>query len=298
MVTTELEANHVSTNQTVCRLLIGNELRRAREAKGLNQDDAAKHIGVKVTKVSRLELGQTRVSVPEVKMLLEYYGDEQDHIDGLLTLARGANQRGRWDGYRASIPEWFRMYVDLESGAEEIKWVQAELVPGLLQIEDYTRAMLAEALAAAPDPDVVENQIQARIERQRMFLGAHAPAGAFVLSESCLHREVGNRDVMGAQLHHLVDTAQRKNVQIQVLPYKTQTYVVGVPFGFTMLTLGAPGIASPLDVVYVETFENATYFDDKDVVRSYGHQWRRMTAAALGPAESVDFIRKAAEQYK
>lgn len=285
------------TNQTVCRKLIGNELRHAREQKGFNQDEAADHIGAKVSKISRLELGQTRVSMPEVKMLLEFYEYAPEQVEGLLTLARGANQRGRWDGYRASIPEWFRMYVDLESGAEEIRWVQAELIPGLLQTEDYTRAIHAEALAAASEPETVENQIRTRIGRQQHLLGDSAPGASFVLSESCLHREIGGADVMRAQLDHLTTLAQLKHVQIQVLPYKTKTYVRGVPFAFTLLTLGAPGLASPLDIAYVETYDDASYIDEKDVVRSYASQWRRMTAAALGPAESIDFIREVAARY-
>jgi transcriptional regulator with XRE-family HTH domain len=287
----------MSTNQTVCRKLIGNELRHARELKGVNQEEAADHIGAKVSKISRLELGQTRVSMPEIKMLLEFYEYATEHIDGLLTLARGANQRGRWDGYRASIPEWFRMYVDLEAGAEEIRWVQAELIPGLLQTEDYVRAMHAEALAAADDPEVIESQIRTRIERQQRLVEDDAPTASFVLSESCLHRNVGGTEIMRAQLNHLAKLAQLKQIQIQVLPYRTKTYIRGVPFAFTLLTLGAPGLGSPLDIAYVETYDDASYIDDKDVVRSYASQWRRMTAAALGPAESVDFIREVAEHY-
>lgn len=287
----------MSTNQTVCRKLIGNELRHARELKGVNQEEAADHIGAKVSKISRLELGQTRVSLPEIKMLLEFYEYDTENIHGLLTLARGANQRGRWDGYRASIPEWFRMYVDLEAGAEEIRWVQAELIPGLLQTEDYTRAIHAEDLAASSQPEIIESQIRDRRERQEHLLHDDSPTASFVLSESCLHREVGGPEVMRTQLNHLADLAQLAHVQVQVLPYKTKSYVFGVPFAFTLLTLGAPGLTSPLDIAYVETYDDASYIDDKDVVRSYASQWRRMTAAALGPAESVDFIREVAAHY-
>jgi len=287
----------MSTNQTVCRKLIGNELRHAREQKGVNQDEAADHIGAKVSKISRLELGQTRVSMAEVKMLLEFYGHDPEHFDGLLTLARGANQRGRWDGHRASIQDWFRMYVDLEAGAEEIRWVQAELMPGVLQSEGYARAVHAEALAAARDPQVIENRIQERLERQRPLLDGDAPV-SFVLSESCLRREVGGAEVMRTQLTHLLELAQLRSVQIQVLPFSATTYVGGASYGFTLLTLGAPGIASPLDIVYVEDYHDASYIDDNEVVRSYANQWRRMTAAALGPAESMDFIREVAAHHK
>jgi transcriptional regulator with XRE-family HTH domain len=288
----------MSTNQTVCRKLIGNELRHAREEKGVNQDQAADHIGAKVSKISRLELGQTRVSMAEVKMLLEFYGHDPEHTDGLLTLARGANQRGRWDGHRASIQDWFRMYVDLEAGAEEIRQIHAELVPGLLQAEPYTRATHAQAIATAYDPNVVENQIQVRLERQRLLRGDNSPTVSFVLSESCVRREVGSAEVMHTQLAHLLELAQLKHVQIQVMPYKTKNYVGGMSHGFTLLTMSASGLASPLNIVYVETYDDASYIDDKGVVRDYASQWRRMTAAALGPAESADFIREVAAHYE
>jgi transcriptional regulator with XRE-family HTH domain len=287
----------MSTNQTVCRLLIGNALRRARESRELRLEDAAEHIGAKVSKVSRLELGQTRVTVAEVKMLLELYGYDSGRMAGLLALARGANQRGRWDGYRASVPEWFRMYADLEAGAEELCQVQVELVPGLLQVESYTRAVHAESLQAAGDREAVEDRIRHRLGRQHALATGASPAASFVLSESCLRRQVGDRETMRDQLTHLVALAELRHVQIQVLPFRTKSYVGGVSFGFTLLTLAAPGIESPLCIAYVESLGDARYADDKDVVREYTAQWRRLTAAALGPAESEDFIREVAEQY-
>lgn len=91
--------------------------------------------------------------------------------------------------------------------------------------------------------------------------------------------------------------AQLPNVQLQLLPSKTKTYTGTVSFSFSLLTIGAPGIASPLDFVYVENYDDARYLDEKDAVRTYGDFWRRLTAAALGPVESVDFIRAVAEQY-
>ncbi|MGW5643694.1 helix-turn-helix domain-containing protein [Saccharopolyspora sp. NPDC003762] len=287
----------MATNQTVCRLLVGHELRRAREAVDLKQEDAAEHIGAKITKISRLELGQTRVSLGDVKMLLEFYGDDPQHIEAMLALARNSNQRGRWEGYRAAFPEWFRMYVDLEEAAEDVRHVQAEIIPGILQVEPYIRTIHAEWPRHLSDGSA-EDSVMARKERQdKIFNRQDPPTVSFVLSESCLRRDVGGPAVMRAQLDYLADVAQQPNVQIQILPYKTKTYTGTVSFSFTLLTIGAPGIASPLEFAYVENYDDARYIDDKDAVRTYGDLWRRLTAAALGPGESVDFIRTAAKQY-
>lgn len=286
----------MSTNQTVCRLLIGNELRRAREQAGLKQDEPADHLGAKVSKISRLELGQTRVTVPEVKMLMEFYEADPTHTRGLLDLARGANQRGQWDGIRASLPNWFNTYVDLEAEAEEVRWIQAEVIPGLLQTEDYIRAIVADNLASNEDAGEIENHIVNRVQRRDVLHGEHPLSASFVLSESCLYREFGSPEVMRAQLHHLTELAQSRNIQIQVLPYRTKSPISGVSFGFSLLTVGAPGITSSLEIAYIETLADASFIDHKERVREYSGQWSRMTAAALGPSESVDFIREVAER--
>lgn len=287
----------MATNQTVCRLLVGNELRRIREERGLKQEDAAEHIGAKLSKISRLELGQTRVSVAEIKMLLEFYEDDPSHIQGMLDLARNANQRGRWEGDRAAFPEWFRMFVDLESDAEQILQVQAEIVPGILQIEPYIRAIHEGPTGRPAVQTDVDAHVRSRQERQRIFTRGNPPSLSFVLSESCLHRQVGGPETMKAQLDYLIEVAELPTAQIQVLPFKTKTYAATVSYAFTMLTLGAPGIASPLEIVYVESYDRGFYLDDKEAVRRYGDLWRHMTAAALGPAESLALLRDAAKLY-
>lgn len=287
----------MATNQTVCRLLIGNELRRIREEQGRKQEDGAEHLGTTVAKISRLELGQTHVAVAEIKMLLEFYGDDPRHIAAMLDLSRNANKRGHWKTQPTEWRQPFRLYVDLEHGAEDIRQVQAEVIPGLLQAEPYMRIIHSQAMMRVSDASVDDN-VMARLNRQKVFTRDDPPMISFVLSESCLRRQVGDHEVMRAQLDHLVTVAQLPNVQLQVLPYTTRTYPGAASFSFTLLDVGAPGIASPLRVVYVEDFDHARYLDDKGTVRAYGDLWRRLTAIALGPAESVEFIHAVAGQYQ
>ncbi|HEY6424713.1 MAG TPA: DUF5753 domain-containing protein, partial [Pseudonocardiaceae bacterium] len=213
-----------------------------------------------------------------------------------LTVARNTNQRGRWDGTRSVFPEWFRMYVDLEDGAEDIRQVQAEIIPGILQVEPYIRIIHADWPRTLSDSSI-EASVHARQERQKIFTEDDPPNVSFILSESCMRREVGGPEVMRAQLDYLTRVAQLPNVQLQLLPFKTRTYTGTVSFSFSLLTLGAPGIASPLDFVYVEDYDDARYLDDKNAVRAYGDLWRRLTAAASGPAESMDIIQAIAKQY-
>jgi transcriptional regulator with XRE-family HTH domain len=289
----------MAMNQTVRRLLVGNELKRTREARGLTQEKAGERIGSKPDHISRLELGQTRVRVAEVENLLKFYGDDEQHIEAITSIARGANSRGRWNGHRATFPEWFRMYVDLEGAAERIQQVQSEIIPGILQVEPYIRTIHAEWARSSDYGDrTVDDSVTARKERQEIFTRADRPSVSFVLSESCLRREVGGPEVMLAQLDYLVKVSRQRNVQLQILPSSTKTFTGSVSYPFTMLTIGAPGIASPLEFVYVENYDEARYLDDKDAVRAYGELWSRLTAAALGRRESQDFIRTVAEQYR
>ena len=288
----------MAMNQTVCRLLVGNELRRAREVREFTQEEVGERIGAKSDHISRLELGQTRVRVAEVEKLLEFCGADSQLIEVVANIARGANQRGRWTGHRAVFPDWFRMYVDLEAGAESIHQVSSEVVPGILQVESYIRTIRAEwPRSSAYGDKSVDDSVKARQERQRIFTQDNPPNVSFVLSESCLQRSVGGPEVMRAQLDYLLEVSTLPNIQLQMLPSKTKTYTGAVYYHFTMLTVGAPGIASPLEFVYVENYDDARYLDDKDAVRSYGDLWRRLTAAALGRNESQDFIRTVAEQY-
>jgi transcriptional regulator with XRE-family HTH domain len=289
----------MALNQTVCRLLVGNELRRTREARGLTQVEGGARIGATGDHISRLELGQTKVRVAEVEKLLEHYGDDPRHIEAITTIARGANSRGRWSGHRATFPDWFRMYVDLEAAAETIRQVAAEIIPGILQVEPYIRTIHAEGPRISTDTEQpVEEWVTARMERQRILTSGERPNISFVLAESCLHRTVGGPEVMAAQLDYLVKISRQRNIQLQILPSKTKTFTGAVSYPFTMLIIGAPGIASPLEFVYLENYDDARYIDDKSAVRAYGELWGRLTAAALGRKESQDFIRTAAEQYR
>lgn len=286
-------------NQTVSRLLVGNEIRRMREAAGLTQEEAAEPIGVSGGYLSKLELGQTRVRVAEVEKLLTGLGADAQHVDNIANLARGANRRGRWTGHRAAFPEWLRMYVDLEEGAEAIRQVMVEMIPGILQVEPYIRTIHAEWPRTPDDSgDPIENAVAARKERQQIFTRSDPPSVSFVLAESCLHRMVGDPTVMREQLDYLLDISQLHNVQLQILPNRTRTYSGAVSYPFTTLTIGAPGIASPLSFVYVENYDEARYIDDKPAVRRYDDLWNRLTAAALGPTESRDFIHTTNQQYR
>ncbi|WP_155375496.1 helix-turn-helix domain-containing protein [Catellatospora vulcania] len=273
-------------NPTIQRRRLGHALRRAREAAGRTQEEAGRTIDAAATKISRMELGQSGIKLHDLNTLLDFYGLGDEPADALRELARAGRQRGRWSG--RNVPDWFRQYVDLEAAASEVRWYQSEIVPGIMQTEDYIRAM------SPADPGKTDDHVALRKERQELLTRDDAPDFAVIISESALHRQVGGIDVMHAQLHHLARAAADQLITLQVLPFNASTYTTS-SFGFTLLRFEHDAGS---DVVYLEDYTNAYYLDDQETARVYSRLWSRLSAAALGPRESVRLIEQIADALR
>ncbi|MGP4018150.1 helix-turn-helix domain-containing protein [Saccharopolyspora sp. 5N708] len=280
---------------TVRRLQLGNELRHVRQKAGREQSEAAAALDCGIGKISRLELGQGGISKGDLKLLLEFYGVDPNEMQWMFELARTRSSRGRWGGYRSVFPEWFRMYVDLETDADDIRQVQGEIIPGILQTEAYIRAM--DTASARRESEDIDSNVAARQERQTILTQAKPATASFILSESCLRRQVGTVWVMREQLDRLSEVALQQNANLQVLPFDVETPGGGISFDFTMLRIPSNGIAADLEFVYVECLDDARYLDDKDAVATYARLWNQLQAAALSPKESLKVIRSVRKQY-
>ena len=189
-------------------------------------------------------------------------------------------------------PALVRQFVDLEADASEVWWYQAEVVPGILQTEDYIRAMKAGAQPRGTDAEV-DRVVRVRLER-RAILDQSQTSLHFILSESALRRNIGDAKVMRDQLLHLADMAQRPNVELRVLPFDAQT--IGAAWAsFTILRLDHD---AELDVVYLENYTDADYLDRPDAVRAYSILWSRLRAAASEPVESRNLIVLIADELR
>lgn len=281
---------------TVRKLQLGNELRRLREDAGRTSTEAAKVIDADVSKISRLEQGQSGIAVGDLKLLLDLYGTDAALAEFLTALSRGNRERGRWTGHRAAFPEWFRRYVDLEADAEDIRWAEIEVVPGVLQTEAYMRALFVGA-APLNGPADVNQAVQTRLERQAILMRADPPTLSFALSESCVRRVVGGPAVMAEQLEHLCAIAERPHVQLQLRPFDAVS-TAGVEYRFTVLRVPSPGSAPPLEFVYLENGHVSSYLEDRDSLRVFGAAWGALQAAALGPVETQRKLCEMAREYR
>lgn len=287
----------MALTKTVPLVMLLNELNRLKAASGVKDTVAAEHLNCASTKINRILLGQSKVSPGDAKVLGELYGAGPELAEILADLARKLGRKGDWTGYRAGYAEWLRLLIDLERYSNRIRIVQTEIVHGLLQAESYVRA-LHEAPTPFGTVSHVDDVVLARRERQEILTReGDRPMVGFVLSESCLRRVHGDHNVMREQMQRLVEVAQLPNVQLQVLPFDNPSPVTFASHNFALLHAPGPGVAAPLDFVYVELYDDARYLDDHTRVATYEQLWAYLQAAALGPVESLDFIGKVADEY-
>ena len=273
---------------TIQRRRLGLALKKAREQAGKTQDEAAAMIDGAPSKISRIEAGASGLRTLDLNALIDFYDVPSRDAETMRDLAKAGRQRGRWSTYRDSLPSWFRQYADLESDASELRWYQAEIVPGILQTEAYVRSLF-DVTATRQSAEDTDKAIKVRLERRTVIEQTDNEA-FFVLSESALRRKVGGNVTMSEQLHHLA--ADRPNVEIQILPFDSDTYSIA-SFPFIILRFGDD---SSSDVVYAETLTDADYLDRPEAVRVYFRLWERLRAAALGPVESRRLILSIADE--
>ena len=247
------------------RIALGAHLRRLREASGITPAQAGEAIRATHSKISRLERGRTGAKQRDVADLLTLYGvtDEAER-EGLLDLARQASTPGWWQQYRDILPRWFEMYVGLEKAASIIRTYEVQFVHGLLQTEDYARAVILIANANAP-ADEIDRRVGVRMKRQQLLTQPDAPELWTVLDEAALRRPPGGPKVMRAQLEHLLLMTDLPNVTLQIVPFDAGPHsAAGGPF--TILRFPEPDLP---DLVYLEQLNSAVYLDHPDDVTDY-----------------------------
>jgi uncharacterized protein DUF5753/helix-turn-helix protein len=266
----------------VSRLQLGRELRRLREAAGHGRDVAAAELECGVSKLSKVETGKATLRLAEVKALLDRYGVTDR--DMVLRLARDARRR-----LTHRVPDWAKTFVGLEADAAEIRTYQTELVPGLLQTEDYAR-LVTQAAEPTRDPREVERLVAARIERQQRLRSADAPLIWAILNEAVIRRQVGDKEIMGRQLEHLVAMGADPNITIQVLPFSAGAHPA-MGSSFVHLRLADP---SDAEIIYLEDLASADYLGRPAQIASYLAAFGMLAMAALDPAASSVMMKNAA----
>jgi transcriptional regulator with XRE-family HTH domain len=277
-----------SGGPTVLRIMLGNRLRGLREAKGLTRKEAGYTIRASDAKMSRLELGRVGYKRRDVADLLTLYGvEDPEEREAYLSLAHQANAPGWWHKYGEVLPSWFETYVGLEQAASVIRSYQVQFVPGLLQTDDYARAVIRLG-----HPDISDSEIDMRANlrtaRQKILTMSEGPKIWAVVDEAALRRPVGGTQVMRAQVQRLIDLTELPNVTLQVVSFEAGGHAAaGGPF--TILRFSAPDIS---DIAYLEQLTSALYLEKPAEVRKYLMVMDRLCAEATSPSETANLLRE------
>jgi len=272
---------------TARRLVLGAQLRRLREAADISRADAGYSIRGSESKISRLELGRVGFKERDVADLLTMYGvSDPGEREVFLEMVKQANEPGWWHRYSDLMPNWFQDFVGLEESASRIQTYELQFVPGLMQTEDYARAIASYGRPESAS-DEAERRVALRIRRQKVLARPDAPRLWAVIDEAVLYRPIGGRRVMLAQIEHLLELTRLPNITLQVMPYRLGGYVA--EGAFTMLRFAEPALP---DLVYIEHLTGALYLDKREEIELYSRVIDQLTVDAETPDHTRQLLAK------
>jgi transcriptional regulator with XRE-family HTH domain len=273
---------------TIRRRRLGAELRRYREAAGVTIDVVADRLGCSTSKVSRIETGHTSATPRDVKDMLGIYGVPVRETEELVEIAREARLKGWWHPYSAVL---VGAYVGLEAAARSVRAYEQQVIPGLLQSEEYAVAMI-RAARMSDTPQEIDRRVHVRLARQSLLIQDDPIDLWVVLDEAVLSRPVGGDEVMRDQLVRLIEAQQLPNVTIQILPFAAGAHP-GMDGTFAILHFPEEG--DP-DVVYAENATGGLFLEKRDELTKYHSIFDTVSSAALTPEESTKVIEKLIEE--
>ncbi|MER7047844.1 DUF5753 domain-containing protein [Streptomyces jumonjinensis] len=269
---------------------LGVELRKLREHAGLNLAEAAALLGTDRTTISNTESGRFGVSGERVRTWAGHYAcPDPAYTEALVGMAE-ERISGWWEHYRGDLPSGALDLAEMEHHAVALRAVQIMHMPGLLQTEDYARAVVALAVPP-PDPAFRRRQLSHRLQRRDVLDRAQPPECTFLIHEAALRMEYGGPEVAQNQLDHLLRESERDNVTVQVIPFA----MGGFPNAGSS-TLYAYGSVPQLDTVQMDTATGPAFLDAEARLTNYRAVLDQTQDRSLDPKRSRDFIHEIARQ--
>ncbi|GHG76013.1 helix-turn-helix domain-containing protein [Streptomyces griseocarneus] len=273
------------TATTARQRRLGAELRKMREAAGLNAREAAKLLGIDHTKISHVETARFGVSPDRIRMLAAGYGcTDATYIDALVAMATERG-KGWWEEYRGILPDGFLDLTELESKATSLRSYQVTHLPGLLQTADYARSVFEFAFPRLSSEDV-EARISHRLRRSRILRQPNGPEFTAIIHEAALRMRFGGRSPARRQLAHLLAMSEQGRCAIRVMPFETDGFA-----GSGQAVLYAGGTVPQLDTVHLDSAHGATFLSDAAELGAYRDLISAMEGTSLGERQSRDLIR-------
>ncbi len=276
-------------SQTVRRRRLAAELRRLREGVGLTGDEAAAKLGWSGSKISRIELHRIGVKRDDLDKLLDLYKVESPYREDLQALASESTRTGRLRAVVAGLPPDYAEYLSAEDEARTIWNYEPLVLPGLLQIEDYARAIhtgYQSMFRLAPGD--WERRIALRHMRQQRLVDQPPLELAVIIDESVLRRRFGSNACMYKQLFRVAEASEMPNVDVWVLPLSGE-HPIGTG-AFTYMQLPQVHDVPLRDIVSVENLTGSSYLEDEEETFRYRVTFDALRERALDAAQSRDLI--------
>ncbi|MCX2734054.1 helix-turn-helix transcriptional regulator [Saccharopolyspora sp. NFXS83] len=271
----------------VRRVQVGLILRNLRRESGVKPKEIAERLDWYPSKLTKVERGDLTVSAAEVDVLLGMFGvTESEDTARLRALAKEARRRDQ----PARVPDWAATYVALEGAAAELKVYDTELVPTVLQTEDYARAVLSNPLDETVDP---EPAVAERKTRSARLLASDGPTVWVVLGEAVLRRVVGGTKVLREQLQHLRKSAAKPNVTVQILPFSAGEHIA-LGSSFRLITLAEP----PATFVYSEGLTGAEYMDKPVHTEAHAQAFDNLRMVAASDRQTARMLDQRVKELK
>jgi transcriptional regulator with XRE-family HTH domain len=254
------------------------ELRGLRESVPLTREDVAERTGISTVTLYRIEHARVRPQARTLGTLLDLYGVDADRKAALRTLLREARNRGWLQAYESLLPPQYTAYIGFEDEAASLWNYESLFVPGLLQTEDYVRAVTRAGMPTASS-DEIDRRVEVRMQRQRV-LGGDTPLELWaIVDEAAMRRQVGGREVMRAQLGHLIAASTLPQVTLQVVPYSAGAHA-GMLGSFVLMNFADDAVP---DVIYLDSMAGNLFLESDVEVRRYRLAFEHLRAVAESP---------------
>jgi transcriptional regulator with XRE-family HTH domain len=276
----------MATGPTVRRRRLGSELRKLRDASALKLEEVAAELGVAPSTLSRIETGKAPTKSAYLSQMLEMYGvADPAQRQVLVDMAREGHRKGWWAAYDDVLPSGFDIFVGLEAETTGIRSYENSVIYGLLQTQDYARAVLRE-LQPRHTSEQIDRQVDLRMARQRRLDEEPALDLWVIHDEAVIRRAVGGPAAMRGQLSRLLEVAARPGMTLQVLPFESGAHA-GLRGPFSILEFPD---RTDSRIAHVESVGGFIYMEKEREVRACSDAFDRLRAAALAPGASADLI--------
>jgi transcriptional regulator with XRE-family HTH domain len=257
------------------------ELRTLRASAGLTRDEVVERTGINVATLYRIEHAKVRPQTRTLRTLLDLYGADQENQAELVALLRDARQRGWLHAYQSDLPEQYTTYIGFEGEARSVWNYESLFIPGLLQTEDYARAVIGAGLPGAR-PEDIEPRVEVRMQRQDVLRNDSPLELWAIVDEAALRRQAGGPAVMQAQLRHLLDAVKLPNITLQVIPFSVGAHA-GMPGSFVFMQFAEATIPY---VIYLDSMAGDLFLEAEADVRRYRLAFEHLRAVAVSPDAS------------